>query len=141
MTRNVRKCENTGLQRSSAHHRTFHYIPGLSITFHHTPSLPVHSVPYSVHSINIPVLRYHFRNHCFSPHPVSVLSSPFLSVPCFCPPFSVSICTSFLSFCSLFLPGSQLDKAVYQILLLTDILCLATSPYISISFPYISRYT
>ena len=79
-------------------------FPGLSITFHHIPSLPVHSIPYSVHSVNIPVLHYRFWHHCFSPlfsfslrtlflslvlrfypYPISVRHSPFLSVPRFYP--------------------------------------------------------
>ena len=61
-------------------------ISGPSITFQAFPShsitllsLPVHSVPYSVHSVNIPVLRYRFRHHRFS-----LL-------------FSFSLCTLFLS--------------------------------------------
>ena len=129
-------------------------IPGPSITFqafYHIPSCsfpssslhsllrPLHqhsrpSLPFPASPFPSAILRFYL-------YPVSLRYSPFLSELRFCPPFSVSICTLFLSSRSPFLPGGQLDKAAHQILLLTDILCLATSPYISVSFPYISRYT
>ena len=102
-------------------------LSGLSITFQAFPShsikflsLPVHSVPYSAHSVNTPILHYRFRHHRFPPlfsvspctpflslvlrfypHPVSVRYSPFLSVPRFypfvlrfCPEVSWTSCLS-----------------------------------------------
>ena len=79
-------------------------VSGPSITFHQAPSLPAHSIPYSVHSVNIPVLHYCFQHHRFSPlfsfslctpvlslflrfypYPLSVCHSPFLPVPRFYP--------------------------------------------------------
>ena len=67
-------------------------------------AFPSHSItllPFQSTLLTFPPLHYHFQHHRFSIlrfslYPVSVLSSPFLSVPCFCPPFSVSIHTLFL---------------------------------------------
>ena len=129
-------------------------IPGPSITFqafppHSIKLLPFQFTPFLTPSppstfpsfTTVSGITVSLRNSPFLSVPVSLRYSPFLSVHRFCPPFSVSTCTPFLSSRSPFLPGSQLDKAVHQMLLLADILCLATSPYISISFPYISQYT
>ena len=88
-----------------------------SITFQACPSRSFPSSPLHQHSrpsLPFPASLFLSTILLFSPYPVSVLSPPFLSVPCFCPPFSISICTPFLSFCSPFLPGSQLDKAVIK---------------------------
>ena len=76
------------------HFQTFHHVPGLSITPHHAPSLLVHSVPYSVHSVNIPVLHYHFRHYCFSPLFSVSLCTPFLSIVLRFYPYPISVCHS-----------------------------------------------
>ena len=73
-------------------------ISGPSITFHHTPSLPVHSIPYSVHSVNIPVFHYRSRHHRFSPLFSVSLHTPFLSLVLRFYPYPISVCHSlFLS--------------------------------------------
>ena len=100
------------------HSSTILDLPSCSRPFHHVSSLLVHSI----HTINIPILHYHFQHLRFSPYfPIS-LCTLFLSlVPRFSPSFSVSIHSPFLPFHSPFLPVCQLDIVPYQTLLLTDL--------------------
>ena len=123
---------------------TFQAYPSLSIMFLPSQSTPFLTPPTpstlpsftTVSGITVSPVILHFY-----PYPVSIHSSPFPSAPRFYPPFSVSIRTPFLPLRSPFSARQSSGQAFYQILLLTDIWCLATLPYISVSFPYISRYT
>ena len=124
-------------------------LSGPSITFHQVPSLPVHSVPYSAHSVNTPVLHYHFRLPVsivprLYPFPVSPsLPVSHLPVSIRFPsprlyPFPVSICFS---------PPLPVRSAGRSAVLppiklpITDRCCLAIMPCYSMTFPYIKPYT